>query len=214
MSARSEVLARIRGALGERRQIPEVPRDYRTAEAATTAALDAEERIELLVDRLVDYKAIVHRCTKAELATTLAAALAGRGSSRMVVPAGVPDHWRVPGVEWLVDDPAQPLTVTDLDAVDGVLTGSAVAIALTGTIVLESGLLCGRRAISLVPDHHLCVVAESDVEHGLPDALARLDDTVALTWISGPSATSDIELNRVEGVHGPRTLEVVIVSEG
>lgn len=214
MSARSDVLARIRGALGERRQVPEVPRDYRTAEGAAAAALDAEQRIELLVDRLVDYRAIVHRCTEAELAATIAAALAERGSSRLVVPAGVPDHWRVPGVDWLVDDPAEPLSVIELDAVDGVLTGSAVAIALTGTIVLESGALCGRRAISLVPDHHLCVVRESDVEHGLPDGLARLDDTVALTWISGPSATSDIELNRVEGVHGPRTLEVVIVAQG
>jgi L-lactate dehydrogenase complex protein LldG len=207
MSAREEVLARVRTALGPSRgAVPPVPRDYRTADPprpANGALLD------LLVDRLEDYRALVHRVPPSGLAATLTAVTAGWG--RLVVPAGVPADWTtgLDGVEVVRDEP--PLPVAELDAVDGVLSGCRVAIAETGTIVLDAGPDQGRRALTLVPDRHVCVVHADQVVRGVPDGLARLDPTRPLTFVSGPSATSDIELERVEGVHGPRTLVVLLV---
>jgi L-lactate dehydrogenase complex protein LldG len=209
VTARDEILARVRTALGDRPAPPEVRRDYRTAERAP--AMPAADLVDLLVDRLVDYHAQVRRSTAAEIPGAVAAALADRGARRLVVPAGVPPAWLATGgngVELVRDDP--PLTATALDRLDGVLTASAVAIAETGTIVLDAGPGQGRRALSLVPDYHLVVVTADQVVATVPEAVARLDPTRPLTWISGPSATSDIELTRVEGVHGPRTLEVVV----
>ncbi|MBL7519986.1 LUD domain-containing protein, partial [Frankia sp. CNm7] len=145
-----------------------------------------------------------------------AAAPADRGARRLVRPPGLPPGGRAgaAGVEAVDDEPA--LTAGELDAADGVLTGCALAIAETGTIILDGGPGPGRRALSLVPDYHLVVVRADQVVAGVPDAIARLVTTGAAarpqTWVSGPSATSDIELNRVEGVHGPRTLEVILVS--
>jgi L-lactate dehydrogenase complex protein LldG len=198
-SAREEMLGRIRTALGAGgATAPEVPRDYRSA-----GDLDRPALLDLLVDRLVDYRASVRRCGVDDVESTLAACLDERGAARVVVPPGLP--WTVPG--GLADD---GLTAAELDALDGVVTASAVAIAETGTIVLDASPDQGRRAISLVPDYHLCVVLADQVVQTVPEALRRLDATRPLTWISGPSATSDIELHRVEGVHGPRTLEVVL----
>jgi L-lactate dehydrogenase complex protein LldG len=198
-SAREEMLGRIRTALGAGgATAPEVPRDYRSA-----GDLDRPALLDLLVDRLVDYRASVRRCGVDDVESTLAACLDERGAARVVVPPGL--LWTVPG--GLVDD---GLTPAELDALDGVVTASAVAIAETGTIVLDASPDQGRRAISLVPDYHLCVVLADQVVQTVPEALRRLDATRPLTWISGPSATSDIELHRVEGVHGPRTLEVVL----
>jgi L-lactate dehydrogenase complex protein LldG len=211
VTARDEILARVRTALGDRPAPPEVRRDYRTAERAP--AMPAADLLDLLVDRLVDYRAQVRRGTAAEIPDAVAAALAGRGARRLVVPAGVPPAWLATvgdGVELVRDDP--PLPATALDRLDGVLTASAVAIAETGTIVLDAGPGQGRRALSLVPDYHLVVVTADQVVATVPEAVARLDPTRPLTWISGPSATSDIELTRVEGVHGPRTLEVVVAA--
>ena len=207
MSAREEVLARIRTALGPGAAPVEVPREYRTAlgPAAGDAAL-----LDLLVDRLVDYKATVHRCGASDVPATIAAALADRGATRVAVPGGLPPSWLPPSVEALSDGD-DPLAVATLDGLDGVVTGCAVAIAQTGTIVLDGSALCGRRALTLVPDYHLVVVEAAQVVGSVPEALPRLDPTRPLTWISGPSATSDIELDRVEGVHGPRTLVVVLV---
>ena len=199
-SAREEVLGRIRRALADRPVPPEVPRDYRHA-----GDLAEDARLDLLTDRLVDYKAGVRRCTAPQLLDTLVEALADRGAARIVVPPGLP--WDVPGAV-----PDDGLTADDIDRVDGVVTACAVAVAETGTIVLDCSPDQGRRLITLVPDYHLCVVRADQVVQTVPEAVARLDPGRPLTWISGPSATSDIELKRVEGVHGPRTLEVVLVT--
>jgi L-lactate dehydrogenase complex protein LldG len=198
-AARDEVLARIRRALADRPAPVEVPRTYRRE-----GDLDEAARLELLVDRLVDYKAAVRRCSAPQLVDTLVDALTARGAARVVVPPGLP--WDLPGAV-----PDDGLTAADIDRLDGVVTACAVAVAETGTIVLDSSPDQGRRLITLVPDYHLCVVRSDQVVQTVPEAVARLDPDRPLTWISGPSATSDIELQRVEGVHGPRTLEVVLV---
>lgn len=202
--ARDAVLARIRAALADRPPAVAIPRDYERA-------LPSEAGIaELFVERVSDYRATVHRTTAEGLPASIAAVLAARGASRLAVPAGIPDAWLAgSGVERVTDDP--PLSYHDLDLLDGVMTGCAVAIAETGTIVLDGGPDQGRRALSLLPDLHVCVVLANQVVGSVPEALARLARTRPLTWISGPSATSDIELQRIEGVHGPRRLDVVFV---
>jgi L-lactate dehydrogenase complex protein LldG len=210
-AAREEILARVRAALAGGAAPPPTTRDYRTADHAQ--ALDGEELLELLVERLVDYRALVRRSTTALVAPAVVAALTERGVGRVAVaegilPAGL-DRLE-PGIELVADTP--PLGAEELDRLDGVLTGCAVAIAETGTIVLDGGPGQGRRALSLVPDYHLVVVTAAQVVHTVPQAVARLDPTRPQTWVSGPSATSDIELDRVEGVHGPRTLEVILCS--
>jgi L-lactate dehydrogenase complex protein LldG len=211
VSAREEILARVRTAVADGAPPPPVARDYRTADHQTP--LDPEGLQELLVERLADYRAKVRRTTTALVAEVVIAALTERGARRVAVadgilPAGL--ERLEPGIELVSDTP--PRTAAQLDTLDGVLTGCAVAIAETGTIVLDAGPGQGRRALSLVPDYHLVVVTAAQIVHTVPQAVARLDPTRPLTWISGPSATSDIELDRVEGVHGPRTLEVIICS--
>jgi L-lactate dehydrogenase complex protein LldG len=178
----------------------------------------AAELMDLLAGRLADYRASVVRATAAELPGAIAAALRRRGARRVVVPAGLslPGVSTVaelaaivPDIETVADD---GLSAGQLDRFDGAVTGAAVAIAETGTIVLDAAAPDqGRRAISLVPDYHLCVVRAGQVVELVPEAIAALAGAATLTWISGPSATSDIELERVEGVHGPRTLEVILV---
>lgn len=219
MSARDDVLARIRQALGPGGGDPvEVPRDYRPHGDRPPGD---PTLVELLAERLEDYRAQVWRATDDEVGATIAQALVdglarGTGSPddgeapRIVVPTGVPASWlAAAAADRVVDD--SDLDVAALDDCAGVVTGAAVAIAETGTIVLDASDDQGRRAITLVPDLHVCVVRSDQVVASVPEAIARLDPTRPLTWISGPSATSDIELDRVEGVHGPRTLEVVIV---
>jgi L-lactate dehydrogenase complex protein LldG len=209
--AREEILVRVQTAVADGPAPAPPERAYRTAERAP--ALAGDELLELLVDRLVDYRALVRRSTTALVAPSVVAALSERGARRVAVaegilPAGL-DRLE-PGIDLVGDDP--PLDPAALDRLDGVLTGCAVAIAETGTIVLDGGTGQGRRALSLVPDYHLVVVTAAQVVATVPQAVARLDPTRPLTWISGPSATSDIELDRVEGVHGPRTLEVILCS--
>jgi L-lactate dehydrogenase complex protein LldG len=206
-SAREEVLGRIRTALGERRPDVGVPRDYRTADERS-----AEQLREVLVDRLEDYRASVLRCAPDEVRATVAAALdTGLGSgwdpASVVAAPGVPGGWRPDG---LSEDDGRP--AVELAAFAATLTGVAVAIAETGTLVLDGGPVSGRRAVSLLPDCLVCVVEAGQVVGSVPEALRRLDPNAPLTMVSGPSATSDIELERVEGVHGPRTLVVVLVS--
>ena len=202
---RDEVLARIRTALGDvRDEAPDPEPLYRTR-----GDLRGEPLLDLLAERLADYRATVRRTSPAGLGAAIAAALAERGARRVVVPEGL-DLPPLPGVETVTDHGLSP---QDLDALDGVITGASVAIAETGTIVLDGSPDQGRRAITLVPDYHLCVVHAGQVVQLVPEAVDRLEPhaTRPLTWISGPSATSDIELSRVEGVHGPRTLEVILV---
>jgi len=202
MSAREEVLARIRAARGDA-PVPPVARDYRTADgrAAGDPAL-----LDLLVDRLEDYKATVHRCAPSDVATTVATALSAVSGSVVVAP-GVPAGWRPDG--GVEDDGRPAVALADHAAT---VTGVAVAIADTGTLVLDGSPLSGRRALSLLPDFLVCVVEAAQVVGTVPEGLAVLDPVAPLTMISGPSATSDIELQRVEGVHGPRTLVVVLVN--
>jgi L-lactate dehydrogenase complex protein LldG len=213
VNARAEILDRIRSALRDAPAVPEVPRDYRRS-----SELGEEELIELLTDRLLDYKANVFVEDAAAVPQRLAALLEGTG--RYAVPHGLDqtlfaeaDARDGGSARRVTDAPGHRLSVEELDAVDAVVTGSAVAVAETGTIVLDAGPDQGRRVISLVPDRHICIVRAGDITAILPEALRRLDGTRPQTWISGPSATSDIELERVEGVHGPRTLDVVIVRE-
>ena len=207
-AARTEVLARIRSALGPDPVAGEVARGYRTSGEHGPGA---PELLDLLEDRLVDYKAGVSRCTADAVPATVAA-LIGRlaADGRLVVPPDLPESWTA-GADVLRD--GGTVSTAELDTVAGVITACAVAVAETGTIVLDAGGDQGRRALSLVPDLHICVVRADQVVQTVPEAVGRLDPRRPLTWISGPSATSDIELNRVEGVHGPRTLEVVLVTD-
>jgi L-lactate dehydrogenase complex protein LldG len=211
--ARAEILRRIPAALADvpKDETPEavpVSRDYRLTDPSPR-----EERIERFIERVAEYKAAVRRVAPEDLPAAIATACAARDVRRLVVPPDVPGEWLPQGVEILRDN---ALTNEQLDTSDGVLTGCALGIAQTGTIVLDSGPGQGRRAITLLPDYHLCVIRDDQVVGLVPEAVARLGEAVRvgrrpLTWISGPSATSDIELNRVEGVHGPRTLEVLVV---
>lgn len=209
MTAREDILSRIRTALQDSPQAPQIPREYRSA-----SGMGADELIDLLVDRLVDYKAQVAVVPEAEVPARIASLL--EGTRTYVVPEGLDGGWLAGvddgdgGSRRRLDSPAQPLTVAELDGIDAVVTGSAVAVAETGTIILDGSANQGRRAISLVPDHHICVVKAADITGILPEALRRIDGTRPITMISGPSATSDIELERVEGVHGPRRLDVII----
>jgi L-lactate dehydrogenase complex protein LldG len=206
--ARAEVLQRIRGALGHGAAVPEVPRDYLGAGDPAPSGGDV---VELFCERCADYRATVRRVSEQELPAAVAAACAERGVRRLVTPPGGPTA--LENLELVADDP--PLGARELDGFDGVLTGCALAIAETGTIVLDSGARSGRRAITLVPDYHACVVEAGHIVPGIPDAVALLAEAAAdgrpVTLVSGPSATSDIELDRVEGVHGPRTLDFFVV---
>ncbi|MFE9566350.1 lactate utilization protein C [Streptomyces sp. NPDC006487] len=215
MTGRDTMIARIAEAL---RDVPAaeghdgdpVPRHYRASHAEGDLA-------GLFAERAADYRATVVRTTRDGAPAVIAGALRARGATRVVVPAGFPaDLLPGPGPDpetartWLGDSP--PLSVTALDGADAVLTTCAAAIAVTGTIVLDAGPGQGRRALTLLPDLHLCVVREDQIAGDVPEALGLLDPTSPLTFVSGPSATSDIELDRVEGVHGPRTLHLIVIA--
>jgi len=213
VSSRELILGRVRRAIADVQQDDTpyeqaVDRSYLREHGERSVA----ETVELLAENLADYRAIVHRCGADSLPALLAALLAERGARTVLVPPGLPEGWLSGADVERIPDRADS-TAHELDQVSSVVTACAVAIAETGTIVLNGGPDQGRRRITLVPDHHICVVRVPDqVVSSVPQALERLDPTRPLTWISGPSATSDIELDRVEGVHGPRTLEVVLMS--
>lgn len=206
--ARSEILARI-GAI------------ERTPEARVTSAYrrsgerDGDARTRAFADRVAEYRADVREITAGAVADTIALACREHGVVRLGVPPGFPHDWRPRTIETIED---HGLTPRELDALDGVATGCTIAVAESGTIILAAGAAEGRRALTLVPDVHLCVIGRAQIVDLLPEATAVLERLVVeerrpLTYISGPSATSDIELSRVEGVHGPRTLIALIVSE-
>ena len=207
MSSREEMLARIRAVTADISGQPEVSRRYRPAARGPGSADEA--LVGLFEERAGDYRATVRRSAAGEVARVIADAVATRGAKRIGVPDGFPAEWSA----LLTDVVGPPLDVAALDGLDGVVTTVAVAIAETGTIVLDTGPGQGSRAFSLVPDYHLAVVRTGQIVGAVPNAVAALDPARPLTWISGPSATSDIELSRVEGVHGPRTLDIVIVAK-
>jgi L-lactate dehydrogenase complex protein LldG len=213
VSARDEVLARIRDAHAAAPP-PDLAYDDIAREYRTSSDLDQPAMLDRLIDRLLDYRALVRHCAPDGLAGTIATALSERGIRSLVVPRGLDQPWLQDVDAELRIDGDEMLAVSELDAADGVITGCSVAIAETGTLCLDGSAGQGRRLLSLIPDYHLCVVAAEAIVADVPQAIARLDGTRPLTLISGPSATSDIELNRVEGVHGPRTLEVIIVESG
>jgi L-lactate dehydrogenase complex protein LldG len=214
-AAREEVLRRIRGALddvpaGEAPADVAVARDYRHARELGGPAL-----VNLLAERVADYAAEVRRVAAPQLADAVRTACGDLGLGRVVVPPGLPEAWRPRGVELLEDE---GLSATELDAVDGAVTGCSVAIAETGTLVLDGSPICGRRVLTLVPDHHICIVLAGQIVQIVPEAIAAVAPAVRgrrrpITLVSGPSASSDIELSRVEGVHGPRHLLVLIATD-
>jgi L-lactate dehydrogenase complex protein LldG len=211
VNSRELILGRVRRALAD------VPRDDTPYEGAVDRDYvrehgnrSVEETVDLLAENLADYRAIVHRCTADDLPALLAGILTAHGSASVVVPPGLPPQWLSATDTARVED-SSVSTVYDLDGVASVVTACALAIAETGTIVLDGSPDQGRRIITLLPDLHICVVRPEQVVASVPEALARLDPGRPLTWISGPSATSDIELNRVEGVHGPRNLHVILL---
>jgi len=220
VTAREAILARIRSARagsGRQARADEPGAAYRIA-----GSLGGDARLALLGERLEEYGVRVGRCAPEEVAGTVASVLRARRAARVVVPAGVPAAWRPAGVTWLTEasgaQGGERLDLARLAVVDGVLTGCAVAIAETGTLALDAGDTQGRRALTLVPDYHLCVVLADQVVETVPEGVRRLEPAVRegrpITLVSGPSATSDIELSRVAGVHGPRILDVILVGGG
>ena len=210
---KQEILGRVRAALGADR--PAHGHDQAANEYLRVSGMSREEIIELFVEHAADYRSDVRRVGNDEVGSAIAQALERRSVRRLVVPADLPPEWIPDDVE-VLPDVAGALSYAELDSSDGVLTGCAVAIAQTGSLVLDGGAGQGRRAITLLPDYHLCVVRAEQVVGLLPEAITSLTTAVRegrqpITFISGPSATSDIELNRVEGVHGPRTLDILVV---
>ena len=210
-AARSLILGRIRDILGERAEAPDaarqrIPREYRAAPARTIDGC-----LDLLTERLLHYQVAVYRCAPSAVADTVAATLSARGRRLMVVPPDINPAWLPPGMEFRPDD---GLSFDALDRCDGVLTGCSLAIANTGTIVLCHGPGEGRRAVTLIPDYHLCVVHPERVVETVPEAIRQLAAArpALVTTISGPSATADIEMTRIRGVHGPRTLDVILAA--
>lgn len=210
--AKTEILARLRSALTDAPPVPDVGRTYRRSSQCPAA-----EILAMLEDRLLDYRATVHHETAATVAGRIATLLGE--PARYVVPEGLDPAWlpadtaaRRVIVESREERDGAVLGVRELNAVDAVVTSSTVSCAETGTIFLTGRAEEGRRAISLVPDHHICVVPVDSVVELFPEALARVEPTAPITMISGPSATSDIELERVEGVHGPRRLDVILLA--
>jgi L-lactate dehydrogenase complex protein LldG len=209
-TAKADILNRIRAALGTRtdtrvEEYRGIPRLYRR-----TGTLGADARIELFISRIQHYDGGIFRCDRAALADTIAEALSERSKRRLVVPSAFPREWLPTGFDFVADE---SLDNQDLDRSDGALTTCTVAIAFTGTIVLSHSPSEGRRALTLVPDYHLCVVEGEQNVETVPQAFDRLREVKPslVTTISGPSATADIEMTRIKGVHGPRTLDVIVV---
>ena len=206
MSSRERVLERISKANSKAASLPEsIPRRY---DSGSTQS--ADETVALFERRLQDYDARVFRVRSNEIAARAAEILQAGHRQRIVVPDGLPTAWWTGGLAWIPDD---ELPIDVLNAVDGVMTGATLGVAVSGSIVLQHGPAEGRRVITLLPDYHLCVIQAAQVVETLPEAFARLDPARPVTFFSGPSATADIEMTRVKGVHGPRFLDVLLVED-
>ncbi|WP_329181179.1 LutC/YkgG family protein [Streptomyces sp. NBC_01477] len=212
--SRTEILRRIRQALdgttdGTPPDPATIPRDYLTVHAHRTP----EQSADLLADNLTDYRAHVHRTNEQDLPATLARLLTHHGTRTAITPPDLPHHWLSQTTGITITTPDETTTTHTLDTADTVITGCTLAIAETGTIILDSTTAQGQRRITLIPDHHICVIrTPQQIVDSIPQALPRLNPAHPQTWISGPSATSDIELTRIEGVHGPRTLDVILLT--
>jgi L-lactate dehydrogenase complex protein LldG len=210
-SSRERILRRIRAA-NERAgaQSQPIPREYQRA-----GDCSADQTLALFEERVREYDARVFPVRRAEIAVRAAEILSEAGRRRIAVPAGLPTEWCPSGIEWVTDGAGDnsALSYESLDSVDGAMTGAALAIAVSGSIVLQHGPAEGRRVLTLLPDYHLCILQASDVVETLPEGFARLDPLRPTTFISGPSATADIEMVRIKGVHGPRSLDVLLVED-
>ncbi|AXC11727.1 hypothetical protein ACPOL_2405 [Acidisarcina polymorpha] len=212
-ASRQAILSRIRGphapadARSGGQEYDRIPRAY-----LRSGSLAPEERLQIFEERLIEYGARVFQVNETALSAVIGAAIRERGASRIVIPSGTPSDWLPASVSFTEGD---TLSNRELDSFDGVVTGCTVAIALTGTIVLQNAAAQGPRKLSLIPDYHLCVVFEEQIVETVSEAFDRLASTSTLptTFISGPSATADIEMTRIKGVHGPRFLDVLIVAK-
>ncbi len=209
--AKEEILGKIRQTLSgvdagkSAEAYAALPREYRQSIPANVAA-----RVDLFVGRLRDYDAVVYRCQELGIADAIAGALTARGKKRMLIPKSLPQSWLPNSFRFL---PGDELSYHELDSSEGVLTGCALAIAMTGTILLQHPEPQGPRALTLIPDYHLCVVFANQVVDLVPEGIRQIRESGArvITTVSGPSATADIEMTRVKGVHGPRHLDVILV---
>jgi L-lactate dehydrogenase complex protein LldG len=212
ITSKAEILRRIRAAnngssteQSAQADWKNLPRNYNR-----TSKLQPHAVLELFEDRLRDYEATVTRTHRHDLPVAIAAALTTRSKHHIVIPTGIPPEWLPEGFTFTLDE---SLTPTQLDTFDAVLTAATLAVAETGTVVLQNVPGQGRRALSLVPDYHLCIVRVEDIVETVPQAFAHLQSSssLATTFISGPSATADIEMTRIKGVHGPRVLDVLLI---
>jgi L-lactate dehydrogenase complex protein LldG len=208
--AKTEILEKVRRAIGPR--LVDRVADYRAIARGyrQSGSLDPAARLDLLEERLHGYGAGVHRASRADLPAAIERVAAGRGKSRLLIPEGLPSEWLPDSLEFVR---AEAAGVDALDQAEGALTGCAAAIAMTGSIVLRHSAAEGRRALTLVPDYHLCIVFADRVVETVPEALRLMHAAGVglLTTIAGPSATADIEMTRIQGVHGPRTLDAILV---
>lgn len=214
---KKEILSRIQLGLGE---VPneEKPEDITVnREYIQKGELEAEERVQLFVERLGEYQANVKQIKQENLKAEIKEICKRHKATKMAIPTGFKHEWLPDFLELQYDNHDEPLTHDELDQLDGVITTCALAIAQTGTIILDSGEGQGRRVLTLLPDLHMCIVFKDQIVELVPEAFAHFEQAVKkerkpITFISGPSATSDIELSRVEGVHGPRRLEVLVLN--
>lgn len=211
-SSRERVLERIRNANAKAMAMAMVPAQSIPREYDRVSDKTAEETLALFEERLRDYDAGVFRVRKEEIAAKAVEVLRAANRWRIVIAAGLPAAWRLgeDGIEWIED---HDLSLDALNGVEGVMTGATLGIAVSGSVVLQHGAAEGRRVLTLLPDYHLCVLEASQVVETLPEAFARLDRSRPVTFFSGPSATADIEMQRIKGVHGPRFLDVLLVVE-
>ena len=209
-SSRERVLERIRKAnLKAAAPQESIPRDY-----DRTSSQTVDRTLALFEERLRDYDARIFAVRREEIAAKAAEILNTGNRRRIAVPAGLPAAWRAAGVEWIIDETANhELSFDVLNDVDGVMTAATAGVAVSGSIVLQHGPTEGRRVLTLLPDYHLCVIEAGQVVETLPEAFARLDPTRPVTFFSGPSATADIEMTRIKGVHGPRFLDVLLIQD-